>query len=79
MNRHPRSRFWFEATCAAVCFAAALLTAVWSDWIETVFNVDPDHGNGSLEWGLVVVLFGVALCLVVVARTEWCRALPAGS
>lgn len=36
----------------------ALLTALDPDWIEEVFKVDPDAGNGSLEW-LIVAGFGV--------------------
>jgi branched-subunit amino acid transport protein len=32
----------------------ALLTALVPHWIETVFGVDPDAGNGSAEWLIVI-------------------------
>jgi hypothetical protein len=35
------------------------LTAVVPDWIEVVFKISPDAGNGSLEWFFVAV-FGLA-------------------
>ena len=40
----------------------ALTSTASSDWIEA-YGVAPDGGNGSLEWGVSIVL--MALCLVV--------------
>ena len=40
---------------------AAVLTKVWPDWIEGVFHVDPDHGNGSVELAVVVVLLAISV------------------
>ncbi len=77
MSHRPRRRFWLETIGAGTCSAVALLTVISSDWIEAAFGIDPDHGSGSLEWGIVAVLVGVALCLAVAARTEWRRAVPA--
>jgi hypothetical protein len=55
---------------------------VWHDWIEGVFGVDPDHGNGSAEWIAVVVLLVIAVVAGVLARRGWrgwrrAHALPA--
>ena len=58
---------------ASVTGFVAVLTLAWRDWIETVFGVDPDHGNGSLEWVVVAVLAIVTVALVAGARVEWRR------
>jgi H+/Cl- antiporter ClcA len=60
-------------------FAGALgaITLVWEDWIETVFGVDPDGGNGSVEVLIVVVCFAVSLALLHLAWVE--RRRPAAS
>jgi hypothetical protein len=34
------------------------------DWIELLFGLDPDHVNGSIEWGLATaVLVAEFLCM----------------
>jgi hypothetical protein len=53
------------ATLSAVMFA---VTLAWPDWIEEVFGIDPDRGNGSLEWAIVVALGLVAVSLGAAAR-----------
>lgn len=64
---------------ASVTGFVAVLTLVWQDWIETVFGVDPDHGNGSLEWLVVTVLAVVTVALVAGARVEWRRSARAAT
>jgi hypothetical protein len=69
--RGQRTRFWIEAVLAVTTGFLAVLTAVWRDWIEEVFRVDPDRHSGSLEW-LIVAALAVATCtLIAVARAEW--------
>lgn len=59
----------------AICTALlALLTKFVPDWIEVIFRVDPDHGNGSLETLLVIIFGLVTLVLLYRARMSW-RAL----
>ena len=69
-----RVRFWIESILATVTGVLAVVTIFWHDWIEAVFGVDPDHGNGSAEWLAVLVLAVVTVALVVGARHEWRRA-----
>jgi hypothetical protein len=71
--------FWVEAVASAFGTFLGLLTIVWHDWIEGVFGVDPDHGNGSAEWIAVVVLLAIGVGAGVLARRRWrlARALPA--
>jgi hypothetical protein len=49
----------------------AVVTHFWSDWIEVVLGVDPDHGNGSLEWLVATALAVITVSLVAAARVEW--------
>ena len=51
-----------EASAAAAAAVCSVLTAVWPDWIEIGFRVDPDHHNGSIEW----LITGALLVLAVV-------------
>jgi hypothetical protein len=50
-----------------------VLTLFTREWIEALFNVDPDGGDGSLEWLIVVCLAVVTVVFAVLARLEWRR------
>lgn len=65
--------FWVEAVLCVSGTFLGLLTIVWHDWIEGVFGVDPDHGNGSVEWIAVVVLLAIGGVAGTFARREWRR------
>jgi hypothetical protein len=69
-----RRRFWVEAAAAVVTGVMLVVTAIAPDWIERLWEVEPDGGDGSLEWMLVGVLALVTITLVVAARVEWTRA-----
>jgi hypothetical protein len=66
-------RFYVEAVLGAAAAGLFLLTLVWNDWIEIVFKVDPDAGDGSLEKSICVLLMAVAVASAWMARTEWRR------
>lgn len=68
-----RARFWIEAALATITAVLFLVTLVWREWIEAVFRVDPDGGDGSLEWAIVGALFAASVTLGVMARAEWRR------
>lgn len=68
-----RRRFWVEAGLAVLATALLVLTMISREWIEVVFGVDPDRGDGSLEWLLFVVLALATAALSVTARLEWRR------
>lgn len=73
MRRGLHIRFWVEAGLAALTAFAFLLTLIWRDWIEVVFEVDPDGGDGSLEWLVVLALLVTSATLAMLARAEWRR------
>jgi hypothetical protein len=77
MKEHLRTRFWIEAGFAALSLIFAVLTLVWTDWIEIVFRVDPDHHSGSLEWAIAFGALAIAIIIGVVARAEWRHTEPA--
>jgi hypothetical protein len=74
MPQGLRRRFWLETALGSITGCLALVTLFWHDWIEAVFGVDPDKGNGSAEWLIVALLFVVTIILAVGARLEWRRA-----
>jgi hypothetical protein len=72
-----RKRFWAEIGLGATSAILLVLTVVWPDWIEEIFGIDPDGGNGSLEWAIAVVLVICAVAMPLLARGEWRRAAEA--
>ena len=50
-----------------------MVTLFNREWIETIFNVDPDQGSGSLELLIVGGLL-VATIVLCPAGYEWRRA-----
>jgi hypothetical protein len=75
--RALRPIFWIEGLLAVVSGISTVLTLLWKDWIEILFRVDPDRGNGSVEWLIVVALLAATVALLVLARHEWRRAATA--
>jgi hypothetical protein len=63
-----------DVLAAAVFGSLAVLTLVVPDWIEAVFKVEPDGGNGSLEWLIVAGFALVALVFAFDARRSWTAA-----
>lgn len=74
MREQFEIRFWVEAASALATLSLAVITIVWQNWIELVFRVDPDHGNGSFERWVVGVAAALCLTSLLLARREWQRA-----
>jgi hypothetical protein len=68
-----RTLFWWEAAAALLSLGLLVVTLISADWIEEVFGVDPDGGNGMLEWGIVIGLAVAALVSITLATREWRR------
>jgi hypothetical protein len=77
MRKTLRLRFWLEVGAATITAIMFAITLVWRDWIEVLFRIDPDNGNGSFEWLVVIALLALTMMLLAVARYEWRRAKPA--
>jgi hypothetical protein len=65
--------FGLETALACGALTLAVITAIWRDWIEIVFGVDPDSHSGSLEWAIVVACLAIAVICGVAARAQWRR------
>ena len=62
---------WFriEVTLASLSLLAFIATLIWADWIELLFGVDPDGGDGTLERVVVLGLTGAtAVVMALLAR-----------
>jgi hypothetical protein len=66
-------RFWVQLVLGAVFFVLFATTISVPDWIEELFGVDPDRGNGALEWIIVAALGVAAACAFGLAGVEWRR------
>lgn len=61
------TRLWLEALLTLFSAGALAATLIWPQWIEVLFAIEPDHGDGSSEWGFALVL--VAITFVAFAAT----------
>jgi hypothetical protein len=70
MGRSSR-RLRLEIGLAALSVLMFVATVAWPEWIEMVFGIDPDHGDGSLE---SVIMGMTALCAIGASlrvRSDW--------
>jgi len=74
MRRHLPVRFWIEAITASLGFAMLVLALVSTEWFEALTGLEPDGGNGSLEWALPVVLLAISAGSAFFARRAYQRA-----
>jgi len=70
MERRLRIRVRIETILAIIGAALAVLTLAWPEWIEEIFGVEPDGGNGSLEWIIAVGFLAVGIGLGLLARHD---------
>ena len=79
MSDGLRRRFRVETGMGLVGAALLVLTIIRKDWIEVLFNIDPDHYSGSAEWAIAPVLLAVTVTAAAMEHREWRRrsALPA--
>jgi hypothetical protein len=71
-----KKRFWIEAILAGASGVFFLLTVLWDDWIEVVFGVDPDHGDGGAEWAIAIGAAVLAIVFGLAARIDWRKLHP---
>jgi hypothetical protein len=72
MDRVRMARWRIEAVLAALFAVAALITAIFPQWIEA-FGFEPDGGDGSAEWAIVFALGVATLASTALARSHYVR------
>lgn len=78
-GRRVRRRFYIESGLTVASLLLLVVTLINQEWIEAVFGIDPDGGDGSLEWLVVAILAVVTVVSAVSARVEWARSVAADS
>jgi hypothetical protein len=68
-----RLQFWGALVGGGLSAALAVVTLISREWIEFLFGVDPDGGNGGLEWAIVMATAVIAVACYWWARVEWKR------
>ena len=66
-----RLRFWGALVGGGLSAVLAIVTLISREWIEFIFGVDPDGGNGGLEWAIVVGTAVIAIACFWWAGVEW--------
>ena len=66
MGRTRRGRL-LVSIVASLTTVLTLITLAVPDWIEGITGADPDRGNGSLEWLVVLALAATSAGLWAVA------------
>ena len=75
MKRQLRKIFWWEAAGAVASAVLFTVTLFNREWIEVLFGVEPDGGNGTMEWAVVIILAALTLLSVAVVSREWRRSV----
>jgi hypothetical protein len=67
MTKLQKALIITEGSIGASCVLLAAVTIFWRDWIEILFNTDPDHRSGNAEIGVICGLAVTGLVLVLIA------------
>jgi hypothetical protein len=71
MQNRLLTRFWVEMVLGLMSAALLTLMIVVPDWIEVLFGLAPDAGDGSAEWGLALSWATVSVLMFGFARRTW--------
>ena len=71
MKTQIPGRFWWQLLPALASSTALVLTLIEPDWIEQVFSIEPDGGDGSAEWGLSLALLIATCTFIALAGRTW--------
>jgi len=74
MRRSLPTLFWIELLLSVLSGISLGLSLFNPQWIETLFEVSPDAGDGSTEWGWTIGFLISTVLLVALTRREWRKA-----
>ena len=64
MTHRLSLRLWIETILGVASPIAFVMTLIMPNWIERILGFEPDGGDGSAEWGLVILL-GIATLVLL--------------
>jgi hypothetical protein len=64
-------RLRLEIGLAVLSTLLFVATVAWPEWIEVIFGVEPDRGDGSLEWLIMGVTALCAIGALLRAYGDW--------
>lgn len=67
----PSVMVWLELIAGLVSTALLMLTLFSSHWIESLFGVAPDAGNGSTEYGIAFLWAALSFLMFGLAGHRW--------
>jgi hypothetical protein len=73
MRKRWPARSCVEAMFGAISAALFALALLVPDWIERAFDLAPDGGDGSAEWGWAAAFAVASIVLVADAAVVWRR------
>lgn len=73
MRKRWPARSCVEAVLGAISAVLFALTIFVPDWIERAFDLAPDGGDGSAEWGWAAAFAVASIVLVADAALVWRR------
>ncbi len=76
-SRTLSTRWRFDVLAATAFTLLSVLTLMVPGWIEVVIGIDPDGGNGSLEWLIAAGCAVASLAFVLDAKVCWNAATAA--
>jgi hypothetical protein len=65
MRKRLKAWFTVELVLGFASLGLAVLTAINGEWIEAFTGLEPDAGDGTLEWAIVIAL---AIAATVLGR-----------
>ena len=71
MTSRRRLRMRIEVALAIVFALLALATLINPQWIESLFELDPDRGSGDAEWGITLAFGAASVLASLLAGLEW--------
>jgi hypothetical protein len=69
-NRLP-AKIWVEIALGMISASLLALTILLPDWMEVLFGLAPDAGDGSTEWGLALSLATFSVLMFGFAGRTW--------
>jgi hypothetical protein len=72
-----KTRMWIEALLSAIAGVLTVVTLIWPDWIELLFDESPDGGDGSAERLFAIAWLVAAIVFARLARSDWRKLVSA--